>query len=96
MGFQHAQGWFLHAESNVDTYECGYDTHESNNDTYTCLNHSLRVEKTLLWDFHTHTVKNSRTNVISERKVWFEHAWVWCIYVECDFHTQSVISTRRV
>jgi hypothetical protein len=36
----------------------------------------------------THTVMNTRTSVISERKVWFPHA-------ECDLYTQSVIATRR-
>jgi hypothetical protein len=39
---------------------------------------------------------NTRTSVISERKVWFQQARVWFIYVGCDFHTQSVISIRRV
>jgi hypothetical protein len=64
-----------------DTYECDYDTHES--DVFLC-------------DVYTHTVMNTRTSVISERKVWFQHARVWFIYVGCDFHTLSVISTRRV
>jgi hypothetical protein len=34
-----------------------------------CGNHTLRVEITLLCDVHTHTVMNTRTNVISERKM---------------------------
>jgi hypothetical protein len=37
-----------------------------------------------------------RTSVISERKVWFQHARVWFIYAKCGFHTQSVIFKRRV
>jgi predicted nuclease of restriction endonuclease-like RecB superfamily len=82
---QHAKEWFLHAKCDVDTYECDYDTHESDYDThesdydthesdydtYSCQKHTLRVEITLLCDVHTHTVMNTRTGVISERKVWF-------------------------
>jgi hypothetical protein len=65
-------------------------------DTHTCQNHTLRVEITLVCDVHTHTVMNTRTSVIYERKVWFQHARVWFIYLECNFYTQSVIATRRV
>jgi hypothetical protein len=83
----HTKEWFLHAECDVDTLECDYDTHESDYDTYTCQNHTLHVEITLLCDVHTHTEMNTRTNVISERKVWFQHARVWFIYVECDLYT---------
>jgi hypothetical protein len=61
-----------------------------------CQNHTLRVEITLVCDVHTHTMMNTRTRVISERKVWFQHARVWFIYVECELYTQSVIATRRV
>jgi hypothetical protein len=46
-----------------------YDTHESDYNTHTCQNHTLRAEITLLCDVHTHTVMNTRTSVISERKV---------------------------
>jgi hypothetical protein len=94
--FQHAQEWLLHAECDDDTYECDDDNHEKDYDTYTCQTRTMRVEITLLCDVHTYTVMNTRTSVISERKLWFQHARVWFIYVECDFHTQSVISTRRV
>jgi hypothetical protein len=72
------QEWFIHPECDVDTYECDYDTHEndydtheSDYDTYTCQKPTLRVEITLLCDVHTHSVMNTRTSVISERKVWF-------------------------
>jgi hypothetical protein len=68
--------WFVHAECGVDTYECGYDTQESDYDTHTCQNHTLRVEITLVCDVHTHTVMNTRTSVISEIKVRFQHARV--------------------
>jgi hypothetical protein len=47
-------------------------------------------------DVHTHTVMNTRTSIISWRKVWFQHALVWFINAECDFHSHSVISTHRV
>jgi hypothetical protein len=73
-----------------------YGTNESDYDTCTSQNHNPPVEITLLCEFHTHTVMNKRTNVISERKVWLQHARVWFIYVQLDFHTQSVISTHRV
>jgi hypothetical protein len=93
---QHAQEWFLHAECDVETYECVYDTHKRDYNTYTCHNHTLRVEITLLCDVHTNTVMNTRTNIISERKVWFQYARVWFIYVEWDCSTQSAIFTRSV
>jgi hypothetical protein len=80
--YQHARVWFIYAK-------CDFDTH-------TCQKHTLRVEITLVCDVHTYTVMNSRTSVISESKVWFQHARVWFIYVESDFSTQSVTSTRRV
>jgi hypothetical protein len=87
MWFQHAQEWFLHAECDVDTYEFDYVTQKIDYDTCTCQNHTLSVEITLLCDFHTHCVMNTRTNVISELKEWFQHARVWFIYVECDLYT---------
>jgi hypothetical protein len=65
----HTKEGFLHAECDVDTYECDYDTHENDYNTYTCQNRTLRVEITLLCDVHTHTVMNTRTSVISKRKV---------------------------
>jgi hypothetical protein len=87
--FKHAQEWLLYAECDVAKNECDYDTHESDYDT-------LRVEITLVCDVHTHTVMNTRTSINSERKEWFQHARVWFTYVEWDFYTHSVISTRRV
>jgi hypothetical protein len=64
------------------------------------VNHTLRVEITLLCDVHTHTVMNTRMNVIFTRSVWFLHA-------ECNFRViltrinvitalKIVISTLRV
>jgi hypothetical protein len=66
--FQHARVWFIHAECDVDTYECDYDTQESDYDTHTCQNHTLCVEITLVCDFHTHSVINTRTSVILNAK----------------------------
>jgi hypothetical protein len=58
---------------------------------------TLCVQKSLLCVIFTRILWNyTRTSVISERKVWYQPAQVWFIYVECDFHTQSVISERRV
>jgi hypothetical protein len=51
---------------------------------------SLCVYKSLL------CVINTRTSVISERKVWFQIERVRFPHAECDFYTQSLISTRRV
>jgi hypothetical protein len=59
----------VHAECDVETYDCDYDTHESDYDSYNCQNHTLRVEITPLCDVYTHIVINTRTNVISARKV---------------------------
>jgi hypothetical protein len=61
-----------------------------------CQNHILRVEITLLCDFYTPTVMNTRRSVFSECKMWFQHARAWFIYVLSYFYTQSVIHTRRV
>jgi hypothetical protein len=58
----------------------------------------------IVWcSYATHSVLITRTSVVSERKVWFQHARVWFIHAEfdfntkkCDFYTQSAISKRRV
>jgi hypothetical protein len=65
---------------------------------------TLRVESTrdfllcnthrIVCDVHMHTVMTTRTSVISERKLLFQH--VCFIYAECNFHTQSVILTRTM
>jgi hypothetical protein len=96
MSLRHLQLWFLHAECDVDTHECDYDTHDCDYDTHTCQNHTLCVEIILVYDVHMHSVMDTRTSVISERKMWLKHGRVWFIYVECDFHTQGAISTHRV
>jgi hypothetical protein len=48
-----------------------------------------------LCDVHTLTVMNTRTSLISERKVWFQYARVWFTYVECNFHTQYDVETHK-
>jgi hypothetical protein len=70
---------------------------------YTCQNCTLRVEITLLCEVHTHTVLNTRTSLISERKVWFLTCTsviylrrVWFSHAECGLYTQSVIFKRSV
>jgi hypothetical protein len=90
---------------NFDAYDCDFNTHES--DIYTQsviltrmsvimtlirVKTTLRVEITLVCDVHTHTVMNTRTSVISEHKVWFQHAQLWFIYyAKYDFHTVIII-----
>jgi hypothetical protein len=79
--FQHAQVWFQH------TVWFQYAR---------VLFQYARVLSSHKCDIHTHSVKFTRTTVISERKVWFQHAGVWFIYADCNFHTQNEISTRKV
>jgi hypothetical protein len=82
-----------------DTNNCEINTHKSDNYTQSVMLTRMSVimtltkvittliRATLLCDVHTHTMINTRMNVISERKVWFQHARVWFIYVECDLYT---------
>jgi hypothetical protein len=67
---------------NFDAYDCEFNTHKSHKYTQSVMltrmsvimrlirvKTSLRVEITVVCDVHTHTVMNTRTSVISKRKV---------------------------
>jgi hypothetical protein len=107
----------FHTHSDVETQKCDNDTHDCDFNTHksdfytqsvmlTRMSVILHSRKKLwnhssVWCSHTHC-DDTRTSVISECKVWFQHAQVLFIYVECDFYTQcnfytqSGIYTRRV
>jgi hypothetical protein len=91
----HAQEWFLHAERDVDTYKW-WHSRKWLWHSYVVKPHSACRNHSCVCDVHTRTVMNTRTSVISERNLCISTRWVWFIYAECDFHTQSVISTHRV
>jgi hypothetical protein len=59
------------------------------NHSFVWCSHAYCDEHTHECNFWTQSVNLTRTALIYIRRVWF-------IFVECEFHTQSVISTHRV